>query len=186
MKTAIIAVALCLCLLLAPQADAQADGLVNTVIKGCTSGMTSTLCKGAVSRATALCKAPNGGGNCISMLTDLCRVSWRRGTVYYACIGLEEALIWLLVTRVRECSTRCIALAGCLPSIHALSIITCDQQQPLDRGAARFLLLLTGCICSLLLHVLLPTHRRTSPSARRCLGPCARQQAPTPASAAWR
>jgi hypothetical protein len=79
MKTAIVAVALCLCLLAAPQANAQGTaGLVNTVIKGCTSGMTSTICKGAVSRATALCKAPNGGGNCVSMLTDLCRVSWRR------------------------------------------------------------------------------------------------------------
>jgi hypothetical protein len=68
---AIIAVSLCLCLLLAPTANAQ--GLVDTVIKGCTTGMTSTLCKGAVSRATSLCKAPGGGGNCISMLTDLCR-----------------------------------------------------------------------------------------------------------------
>lgn len=94
MKTAIIAVALCLCLLLAPQANAQA-GLVDTVIKGCTSGMTSTLCKGAVSRATALCKAPNGGGNCISMLTDLCRVSWRRGTGYCACVELWPSVIWL-------------------------------------------------------------------------------------------
>lgn len=79
-----IAVALCLCLLLAPQANAQSAGLVNTVIKGCTSGMTSTLCRGAVSRATSLCKAPNGGGNCVSMLTDLCRVSWRRDAGYCA------------------------------------------------------------------------------------------------------
>lgn len=75
MKT-IIAVSLCLCLLLAPSVNAQA-GIVDTVIKGCSSGMTSTICKGAVSRATSLCKAPGGGGNCVSMLTDLCRVRMR-------------------------------------------------------------------------------------------------------------
>jgi hypothetical protein len=70
----VIAVAICVCLVMAPMADAQA-GLVDTIIKGCTSGMTSTLCKGAMSRATALCKSKDGSGNCVKMFTDLCNVS---------------------------------------------------------------------------------------------------------------
>jgi hypothetical protein len=71
---AFIAVTLCLCLLLAPVAQAQTTALVNNIISGCTTGMTSTLCKGAMSRAQSLCKTPNGGGNCVKMLTDICRV----------------------------------------------------------------------------------------------------------------
>jgi hypothetical protein len=72
---AYIAAALCLCLLAAPFADAQ-GGLANTVINACTSGMTSTLCKGAMSKATALCKSKDGTGNCIKMVTDVCQVCW--------------------------------------------------------------------------------------------------------------
>lgn len=68
----VIAVAICVCLVMAPMADAQAATLVDTIIKGCTSGMTSTLCKGAMSRATAMCKSKDGSGNCVKMFTDLC------------------------------------------------------------------------------------------------------------------
>jgi uncharacterized protein YjeT (DUF2065 family) len=71
----VIAVAICVCLVMAPMADAQAATLVDTIIKGCTSGMTSTLCKGAMSRATAMCKSKDGSGNCVKMFTDLCNVS---------------------------------------------------------------------------------------------------------------
>jgi hypothetical protein len=80
MKT-FIAVTLCLCLLLAPVAQAQTTALVNNIISGCTTGMTSTLCKGAMSRAQSLCKTPNGGGNCVKMLTDLCRVRKSRNAL---------------------------------------------------------------------------------------------------------
>lgn len=68
-----VVVALCVCLLLAHQADAQ-TGLAGTIINACTSGMTSSVCKGAMSRGTALCKSPNGSGNCIKMVTDICQV----------------------------------------------------------------------------------------------------------------
>lgn len=80
MKT-VIAVALCLCLLLAPLAQSQS--LADTVIKGCTSGMTSSLCKGAISRATQMCKtSKNPAGDCVGMLTSLCNVSLVSEDIY--------------------------------------------------------------------------------------------------------
>jgi hypothetical protein len=76
MKT-FIAVALCLCLLLAPVAHAQSAALVDSIIKGCqgSSGLNGILCKGAVSLGEQFCKSPGGGSNCVKFVTDLCRVS---------------------------------------------------------------------------------------------------------------
>lgn len=76
MQKSIPALCMCLALLVAPLAHAQTHtaGLVNNIISGCSTGMASNLCKGAMSRAQILCETPGNGGNCVRMLTDICRV----------------------------------------------------------------------------------------------------------------
>lgn len=92
MKTA-IAITLCLCLLLVPLAQGQANPLIDSIIKGCqgSSGLNGLLCKGAVSLGESFCKS--SGGNCIKLLTDLCRVSWILHALQLAPAKLERMLL---------------------------------------------------------------------------------------------
>lgn len=69
MKT-IIAVTLCVCLLLAPVA--QAD-FASTIISSCSSGVASAVCKGVLARAPKVCGGKDGQGTCVKAAIDLCR-----------------------------------------------------------------------------------------------------------------
>lgn len=88
-------VALCLCLLLAPVAQAQTSGLVNTIIHGCTSGWTSGLCHAALNRASGLCKGQGNKGNCAQLFSELCQVN-QHGYLYE-----EECLVTMSLQQHR-------------------------------------------------------------------------------------
>jgi len=66
----IIAVTLCVCLLLAPVA--QAD-FATTIINACSGGMTSTMCKGVMSRANKVCAGKDGQGSCVKAAIGICQ-----------------------------------------------------------------------------------------------------------------
>lgn len=72
MKTAIIAVALCCLLVAAPMAEAD---MVSTIVSACTSGMTSSVCKGVMARASKVCADKQGQGTCVQAAIKLCSVS---------------------------------------------------------------------------------------------------------------
>jgi len=71
MKT-IIAVTLCVCLLLAPVA--QSADFATTIINACSSGMTSTVCKGVMARANKVCAGKDGQGSCVKAAIGICQV----------------------------------------------------------------------------------------------------------------